>query len=85
MPNLAYYDAISELGAQKPEQGQLVDLEHPIAGAVKAVGIPVKMSATPGKVRFPAPLLGQHTREVLQNLLHYDLKTVQELEKEGVI
>jgi hypothetical protein len=35
MPNLAYYDAISELGAQKPEQGQLVELEHPMLQGCK--------------------------------------------------
>ncbi len=63
----------------------LVDLEHPIAGELKVVGIPVKMSATPGAVRSPAPLLGQHNREVLQELLGYDEKAIQDLEKEGVI
>ncbi len=40
-------------------------LDHPIAGNVGALGLPVKFSGTPGGVRRPAPLLGQHTREVL--------------------
>ncbi|MGA8261522.1 MAG: CoA transferase [Arenicellales bacterium] len=44
----------------------VVDLEHPTAGAVKTLGLPVKFSETPGAVQRPAPLLGQHTVEVLR-------------------
>ena len=40
-------------------------VEHPIAGAVQTIGLPVKFSATPGKVLHAAPVFGQHTREVL--------------------
>ena len=43
-----------------------VRLEHPVEGPVSALGIPVKLSETPGSVRRPAPLLGQHTAEVLR-------------------
>ena len=43
-----------------------VPLEHPVAGTVNNLGIPVKMSATPGQVRMPAPTLGQHTEGVLR-------------------
>ncbi len=43
----------------------VVDIEHPKAGATKGIGIPVKFTETPGEIRRPAPLLGQHTREVL--------------------
>ena len=46
----------------------VVDLEHPIAGPTKAIGLPVKFSATPGAVLDPAPILGQHSREVLSEL-----------------
>jgi len=44
----------------------VVELEHPRAGRTRALGLPVKLSRTPGKVARPAPLLGQHTREVLE-------------------
>ena len=44
----------------------VVDLVHPQAGATRAVGCPVHFSATPARVDRPAPLLGQHTREVLR-------------------
>ena len=43
----------------------VVELEHPRAGRTRALGLPVKLSRTPGKVSRPAPLLGQHTRQVL--------------------
>jgi len=43
----------------------VVELEHPKAGRTRAIGLPIKLSATPGKVARPAPLFGQHTREVL--------------------
>jgi formyl-CoA transferase len=43
-----------------------VRIEHPVEGTVRGLGIPVKLSDTPGAVRRPAPLLGQHTREILQ-------------------
>ena len=43
----------------------VVETEHPVAGAVKTIGHPVKYTETPGGVRRPAPLLGQHSREVL--------------------
>ena len=43
----------------------VVTLNHPKAGETKAIGLPVKFSETPGGIRRPAPLLGQHTREVL--------------------
>jgi crotonobetainyl-CoA:carnitine CoA-transferase CaiB-like acyl-CoA transferase len=42
----------------------VVALEHPRAGATKAIGMPVKFGATPGRIVRPAPLFGQHTREV---------------------
>ena len=47
-------------------RGMVVDLVHPEAGATKALGCPVHFSATPARITRPAPLLGEHTREVLQ-------------------
>jgi crotonobetainyl-CoA:carnitine CoA-transferase CaiB-like acyl-CoA transferase len=40
-------------------------VEHPVAGRVETIGLPVKFSATPGAVLTPSPLFGEHTREVL--------------------
>ena len=40
-------------------------LEHPTAGTTKNIGVAAKLYGTPGRITEPAPLLGQHTREVL--------------------
>jgi crotonobetainyl-CoA:carnitine CoA-transferase CaiB-like acyl-CoA transferase len=43
----------------------IIETDHPVAGAVKAIGLPIKFSDTPGGVVRPAPTLGQHGPEVL--------------------
>ncbi|MBK0400311.1 CoA transferase [Limibaculum sp. M0105] len=50
---------------QTRARDMVVSTDHPVAGRVEAIGLPVKFSATPGGATAPAPLLGQHTREVL--------------------
>jgi len=47
------------------ERGLFVDLPHPLAGPVRAIGSPLHLSLTPPAMRRAAPLLGEHTREVL--------------------
>jgi crotonobetainyl-CoA:carnitine CoA-transferase CaiB-like acyl-CoA transferase len=47
-------------------RGMEVAIEHPEEGAVRGLGIPVKLSDTPGSIRRAAPLLGEHTGEVLR-------------------
>jgi len=47
-------------------RGMVVDLVHPQAGPTKALGCPIHFSETPTEITRPAPLLGEHTREVLQ-------------------
>jgi len=63
----------------------LVEMEHPRAGKVKMVGVPVRLSDTPGAVRTPAPLLGEHTDQVLKDLLGLGAREVQDLRAAGVI
>lgn len=46
----------------------VVEMQHPEAGTVQGLGIPVKLSATPGSIRRPAPLVGEHTDEILAEL-----------------
>lgn len=47
------------------ERGLFVDLPHPVLGTVRAIGSPLHFSDTPPVMRRAAPLLGEHTREVL--------------------
>ncbi|RMF90170.1 MAG: CoA transferase [Nitrospinota bacterium] len=70
---------------QTAAREMIVEQEHPVAGKVKMVGVPVKLSATPGEVREPAPLLGQHTDEVLQKYLGLREEEIAELRQQGVI
>jgi crotonobetainyl-CoA:carnitine CoA-transferase CaiB-like acyl-CoA transferase len=60
-------NSIADMAAdpQTVARQMVVELEHPRAGRTRALGLPIKLSATPGKVTRAAPLLGQHTREVL--------------------
>jgi crotonobetainyl-CoA:carnitine CoA-transferase CaiB-like acyl-CoA transferase len=46
----------------------VVEVEHPVIGPMKTLGVPVKLSETPGAVTRAAPTLGQHTVQVLTEL-----------------
>jgi Predicted acyl-CoA transferases/carnitine dehydratase len=59
----------------------IVEVEHPIAGKLKFAGNPIKLSATPGEVTEPAPILGQHTEQVLKELLGWSDEQVAEYKK----
>ena len=63
----------------------VAEVNHPTAGTVKLVGIPVKYSETPGSIRLPPPLLGQHTDEILSDLLGYADKEIGVLREEEVV
>jgi crotonobetainyl-CoA:carnitine CoA-transferase CaiB-like acyl-CoA transferase len=63
----------------------VVDVEHPQFGTTQAVGVPVRLSETPGTVRTTAPEHGQHTEEILTELLGYSWDDVALLKERGVI
>lgn len=63
----------------------VVDFEHPAHGTTRVVGIPVRLSETPGSVREAAPELGQHTELILTELLGYDWDRIGALRERGVI
>jgi len=50
------------------ERAMVVALDHPVAGAIRQLGVPVKLGGTPGAVRTPPPTLGQHTTAILGEL-----------------
>ncbi|MBI3636507.1 MAG: CoA transferase [Candidatus Rokubacteria bacterium] len=65
-PIYTYPEALADPHALA--RGMVVDLVHKGAGAIKALGIPVKLSETPGAVDRAAPLVGEHTAEILREL-----------------
>jgi crotonobetainyl-CoA:carnitine CoA-transferase CaiB-like acyl-CoA transferase len=62
----------------------VVEVEHSSLGKVKTVGLPIKFSATPGKVRSGAPLYGQHTAAVL-SAYGFGEDEIAELQREGAV
>ena len=60
-------------------------VEHAEAGACRVTGPPIKMSETPGRPSSGAPLVGQHTLDVLQELLKMNSRTIERLIREGVV
>jgi crotonobetainyl-CoA:carnitine CoA-transferase CaiB-like acyl-CoA transferase len=63
----------------------LVECEHPIAGRAKLVRPPVRLSETPGSIRTPAPLLGEHTDVVLRERLGMSDAEIAALRRAGVV
>jgi crotonobetainyl-CoA:carnitine CoA-transferase CaiB-like acyl-CoA transferase len=70
---------------QVTARGALVDSRHPVAGTIQVVGPPVRMSETPGSVRMPAPLLGEHTDEILRERLALSDAEIARLREVGVL
>jgi crotonobetainyl-CoA:carnitine CoA-transferase CaiB-like acyl-CoA transferase len=64
--------AALERDPQVAENEMIVDWEHPTAGRVRGVGMAVKFSGTPGEIARHAPLLGEHTVELLRQYGGYD-------------
>ncbi|MDR5708755.1 MAG: CoA transferase [Armatimonadota bacterium] len=85
VPNGPIY-AISEVfrDPQTLHRRMKVSLPHPTAGEVTVTGVPVKLSETPGEVRTPPPLLGQHMEAVLREV-GYSPEEIARLRAEGAI
>jgi formyl-CoA transferase len=66
-------------------RGQLIDVPDPILGSVKLVGPSFKMSGDPRPITGAAPLLGEHSAQILREVLGYSESDVARLQTEGVI
>ena len=75
-------------GVYRHPQVQARDMElevtHATAGSVKVIGMPVKYGLTPGRINSPAPLLGEHTKEILTSF-GLSSEDVRALQTEGVV
>lgn len=65
-------------------RGMVVTTEHPVAGQVKGVGCPIHFSNSPDRTSFGAPVLGQHTQEVLLDL-GFSMEQIQHWVQSGVV
>jgi crotonobetainyl-CoA:carnitine CoA-transferase CaiB-like acyl-CoA transferase len=70
---------------QVNERGMVSQWEHPLQPALRLVSSPIKLSATPVRQHLPPPLLGQHTDEVLRELLDCSDERLAQLKTSGVI
>jgi crotonobetainyl-CoA:carnitine CoA-transferase CaiB-like acyl-CoA transferase len=66
-------------------RGMIVDLPHPTAGTVRAMGVPIRLHDTPGAADTAPPTLGQHTEQVLTRVLGYRRADVARFREAGVI
>ena len=80
--------SVKELADSDPQikaREMMVEVEQPFIGKVRMYGSPLKMSETPTGIRGPAPLLGQHTEEILTTVLGYKKEQVKELYEQEVV
>lgn len=65
-PIFTYAEAL--VSEQAQARNMVLEIEHPVEGTIKQLGFPVKLHGTPQQLRYPPPLLGQHTDEVMKEL-----------------
>jgi crotonobetainyl-CoA:carnitine CoA-transferase CaiB-like acyl-CoA transferase len=70
---------------QVKARGTMIDIDHPRVGKAKIVGPVAKLSETPATIRSMSPALGEHTEEVLRELLGMQPEAIAELRAAGVI
>ncbi|MHC4590033.1 MAG: CaiB/BaiF CoA transferase family protein [Planctomycetota bacterium] len=66
-------------------RGMIAEVPHPLIGSLRLTGVPVKYSATPGEVKLPPPLLGEHTDEILSSVLDYSPELIATLRRDDVV
>ena len=81
-PILSMKELLEEPSLRKT--GTVVEVDHPTRGKYWTVGNPIKLSDSPSEVKR-SPLLGEHTDEILRQVLGYDDKKVQEFKESGAL
>ncbi|KAJ3022060.1 hypothetical protein HKX48_007100 [Thoreauomyces humboldtii] len=99
-PNEAWLDVLADVGIpfspvnsiaqafahpQVEHREMVQEVDHPQAGKIRLVGIPVKFSETKPTIRSPPPVLGQHTAEVLREYGGYTEAEIADLQRTGAV
>lgn len=86
MPYAAINDVKDTLEHEHEQaRGMVTEVQHPACGPMKLVSPPVKFSENKPSIRSPPPTLGQHTDEVLAELLGMEESTIKDLKEAGVV
>ncbi len=86
IPNGPIWSLDQTLTSEQAMSLELVrELDHPTCGRIRVTGIPVKLSTSPGDVVLPPPTLGQHTQEVLTEIIGYSDAEIDRLKQDGAI
>ncbi len=70
---------------QVEHRQMVITMDHPKCESVSMTGIPIKLSETPGSLRYPPPVLGEHTEYILKEWLDYTDSQIDEFRHEGII
>jgi formyl-CoA transferase len=70
---------------QVRHRGMVAEMPHPTIGTLRLTGMPIKYTETPGAIRRPPPLLGEHTDDVLSGVLGYSEERIDSLRRKGAI
>lgn len=70
---------------QLVSRGMVISMSHPVAGVIKNIDSPIRFDDLNDDIHMAPPILGQHTREVLTNLLNMTSDQINVLEKKGAI
>ena len=81
----ARYSAEAMESPELKERNMVVTVPHPTAGALRMLGTPFKLSESPTKPPTAPPLLGEHTEEVLRDVLGMDAASVALLKESKTI
>ena len=78
---------VAEMAAdpQVQARGMLVDVDHPVYGRLRTTGTPLKLSETPGRIRWLAPAPGEHNEEVFVHMLGHTPAELEQWRADGVI
>jgi glutaryl-CoA transferase len=71
--------------SQVLERDMVVQVPHPSSGSIRMVASPIKVPTSPTSIRLPPPRLGEHTEEILHDLLGFDQKMIGELRATSII
>jgi crotonobetainyl-CoA:carnitine CoA-transferase CaiB-like acyl-CoA transferase len=71
--------------AQYEARGMIEAVDDPVHGPIRMQGVTPKLSETPGSIRQPAPLLGEHNDEVYGELLGMTVEEIAHLRAAGII